>query len=273
MMSFDATVLQVEPRTEGERVAALVAAARDVLPEPERNQGVDVALSVIDSLGLGLDALVPQLRLNVANDFYRDAQHHRIRYGERTQAYENDGERLREATAGVPREELPRLIEEHNLGLSLVRITQERRRALFACLSCLYACQEAVLYHIALEMTGFNRQEASAIAHLAGLDGWKKLFDKAEVASGRHGFGTQDERLARLALDLRGDLTHSEDHYTSIPLAGAEPPEPSFKPPSYSDLTVWGSAVRDTLRLYAAKLGHPECAELQLQELDIPSPF
>jgi len=272
LLSFDAAIRGVAPRDRRTAVEELVSVVKASLPEAERDEGTAVALGILDHLGLGIDSLIIQVQQNVVNDFYRDARRHQIRYGSALQAGENEGHRLLELTKDLSREEVARLLERGDLGDQLMRIKEVQRRSLFSCLSCLYACQEAALFHVALELTGHDRWRAQSISHLPGLDGWRELFEMRGIPFGRNGLGLDGERFAKKAFDLRGQLTHGEDRYSSIVLAGGNPP-PDPPQPSYEDATAWVDAVRDVLRRYTQLLGHPECAELGLWLVDVPQGF
>lgn len=272
ILSFSAGVLEVRPALQTSRARTLVDDAKSLLDPKAATEGMAVALKLIDLHKLSVDALVPQVRLNIANDFYRDARLQSIQFGAASQALEREGERLKAVTAGKSSEEIHQLIEAGFLGDQLVRMRQEQRRQLFACVSCLYACQEAVLFQLAMQLYGHDRAKANRVTGLRGLKGWKQLFDERGITfSDRRGLGSDDETLAVKPLTLRNDMTHSGDLYVSIPLNGASSPARQNKVPSYEELRTWVDAVRDVLRRYAEVLGHPECAELRLLESDLPS--
>jgi hypothetical protein len=272
VLSFDADVLEVLPASQTSLAQTLVDDAKSQLGEHAAAEGTSVALKLIGLHGLSIDALVPQIRLDVANDFYRDARLHSISFGSVSQSLVNEAARLKALAADKSSEEVLELLESGAMGDQLVRLRQEQRRTLFACVSCLYACQEAVLYQLALQMHGHDRSEANRITGLRGLQGWKKLFDHRGIEfSDRRGLGTEDETLAVKPLAMRNEMTHSGDLYLSIQLNGASPPVGQGVAPTYEELWTWVDAVRDVLRLYSRMLGHPECADLRLLESDLPT--
>jgi hypothetical protein len=270
ILSFDGRLLDVSPGDKHQEIGSLVERVRSKLPTGDRHEGVPLAIAVLDDQVLGIESLVPQLLLNVANDFYRDAQKHRIQFGLETQAIGWELARIKDLVDSMTPDEKRSTLEGGELGDTLVRLRQNQRRSLFSCLSCLYACKEAVLYELALVLTDHDRRAADRISRLHGLDGWREVFRMAGATYGAGGLGLEMEAAAREAMDLRDDMTHSGDLYISLPLAGAEQPEQANQLPSYEELERMVGAVGDTLKHYASLLGHPESADLRLREIDLP---